>query len=109
MHQLRPLLVADPKRGAAFLAIVPIRRALPAIDGCVPHAERTLAFNFKRVRYPHDIDGITTATRALATDRTVAALVRVGRVAVDRKRDRPATAGAFEPHRHRNPPREAVS
>src|SRR5215813_10745514 len=100
MHQLRPLLIADPHWRAAALAVMPVGRASMAFDRCIPYPERGFAFHFKRVGYAHDIDRVSSATRALAADRAIAALIRVRRVAVDAEADRAAATGAFETHRH---------
>src|SRR5262249_9551028 len=49
VHQLRPLLIADPERGAAMLAVMPVGRAFMAVDRCIPYPERAVAFHFKTV------------------------------------------------------------
>src|SRR5579872_17788 len=100
VHQLGPGLVADPQRCPALLAVIPVGRAFPPIDRRVPHADRLFAAYFKSVSYPHDVNCISAAARALAADRAIAALIGVGRVAVDREADRTAAARAFETHRH---------
>ena len=102
MHQLGPLVITDPERRATALAVMPVGRTSMTVDGRVPHSERTFAFHFKRVGDPHDIDRISTAAGAFATDRAIAALIRVGRMALDAEADRTATttlrdASAFKP------------
>ena len=42
VHQLRPLLIADPERRAAVLAVMPVGRAFMAVDRCIPYPERAL-------------------------------------------------------------------
>src|ERR1700683_1500958 len=88
VHQLGPSLVADPERGAATLAEMPVGRSLAAVDRRVPYAERAFAAHFKCVGYPHDIDCIPAATRALATNRAIASLIGVRGVTVDGETDR---------------------
>src|SRR5262249_34143102 len=100
VHQLRPLLIADPERCAAVLAVIPVGRAFMAADRCVPYPERAFAFHSKSVGYAHNIDRVSAPTRALAADRAIAALIRVRRVAVDAEGDRAAATGTFETHRH---------
>src|SRR5215471_6268969 len=109
MHQLRPLLITDPQRRAAALAVMPVGRAFMAVDRCIPYPERAFAFHFKSVGYAHDIDRVSAPTCALAADRAIAALIRVRRVAVDAEADRAAATGAFETHRYWKPPRKRCS
>ena len=49
VHQLRPLLITDPQRRAAVLAVMPVGRAYTAIDRCIPYPERAFAFHFEGV------------------------------------------------------------
>jgi hypothetical protein len=49
VHQLRPLLIADPERRAAALAVMPVGRAFMAVDRCIPYPERGFAFHFESV------------------------------------------------------------
>src|SRR5215831_10855737 len=100
VHQLRPLLITDPERRAAVLAVMPVGRAFMAVDWCIPYPERAFAFHFKAVGSAHDIDRVPTATRTLAADRAIAALIRVRCVAVDAEADRTAATGTFEMHWH---------
>src|SRR5215472_16879163 len=100
VHQFRLLLIADPERRAAVLAVMPVGRAFMAVDRRIPYPERASAFHSKSGGNPHDIDRVSTATRALAADRAIAALIRVRRVAVDAEADRAAATGTFETHRH---------
>src|ERR1700746_2907119 len=109
MHQLGPLLIADPERRATTLAVMPVGRALMAVDRRIPCPERALAFHFESVGYAHDIDRLSAATRALAANRAITALIWVRRVAVDAEADRAAATGAFETHRHWKPPRKRCS
>src|SRR6478672_8548799 len=81
---------------------MPVGRAFMAVDCCIPYPERAFAFHFKSVGSAHDIDRVSAATRALAANRAIAALIWVGRVAVDAEPDRAAATGAFETHRHSN-------
>src|SRR6185437_6169516 len=97
----RPLLVAYPERRAAFGAEMPVGRARRAVDRRVPDAQRAPARHLKRSRYPHDVDRVTATARALAADGAIAALIRVGGVAVDREAHGAAAARPFEAHRHR--------
>src|ERR1700758_4602640 len=76
-----------------------VGRALMAVDRCIPYPKPAFALHFKSVGYPHDVDRVATATRALAADRAIAALIRARRVAVDAEADRAAATGAFETHR----------
>src|SRR6516162_9992559 len=79
-----------------------VGRALMAVDRCIPYPKPAFVLHFKSVGYAHDVDRVATATRALAADRAIAALIRVRRVAVDAEADRAAATGAFETHRHLN-------
>jgi hypothetical protein len=83
VNQLRPLLIAYPERRAAVLAVMPIGRALTAVDRCIPYPKRGFAYHFKSIGYTHDIDRVPATARALAADRAIAALIRVRRMAVD--------------------------
>ena len=100
VNQRRPLLIADPEWRAAVLAVMPVGRALMAVDRCIPYPERAFAFHFKSVVYAHDIDRVSAATRTLAADRSIAALIRVRCVAVDAEADRAAATRAIEMYRH---------
>jgi hypothetical protein len=102
VHKLRPLLIADPERRAAALAVMPVGRAFMAVDRCIPYPERGFAFHFDSVGYAHDIDRVSAAARALAADRAIAALIRVRRVALDAEADSAAATRAFETHWHLN-------
>src|ERR1700739_3273767 len=102
MHQVRPLLIADPEWCAAALAVMPVGRAFTAVDRCIPQPERPFAFHFKSLGDAHYIDRVSAAARALAADRAIAALIRVRRVAVDAEADGAAATGAFETHWHLN-------
>src|SRR3984893_10507668 len=81
---------------------MPVGRAFTAVDRCIPQPERPFAFHFKSLGDAHYIDRLSAATRALAANRAIAALIRVRRVAVDAEADRAAATGAFETHRHSN-------
>ena len=81
---------------------MPVGRALIAVDRRIPYPERAFTFHFESVGEAHDIDRVSAATRALAADRAIAALIWVRRVAVDAEGDRAAATGAFETHRHLN-------
>src|SRR5262252_6478932 len=94
VHQLRPLRIADPERRAAALAVMPVGRAFMAVDRCIPYPERGFVFHYERVGSAHDIDRVSATARALATDRTIAALIRVRGVAVDAEADRAAATRA---------------
>src|SRR5262249_57789588 len=96
------LVTHDPERRAAVLAVMPIGRAFMAVDRGIPYPKRAFAFHFKSVGLAHNVDRVSAATRALAADRAIAALIRVRRVAVDAEADRAAATGAFETHRHVN-------
>jgi len=50
VHQLRPLLIADPERSAAVLAVMPVDRAFMAVDRRIPCPERAFAFHFIECR-----------------------------------------------------------
>src|ERR1700751_3078629 len=100
VNQLGPLLIADPERRAAVLAVMPVGRTLTAVDRSIPYPERVFALHFESIGYAHDIDRVSGAAGTLAADRAIAPLIRVRRVAVDAEGDRAAATGAFEAHRH---------
>src|SRR5665213_2703252 len=75
-------------------------RALLAIDHRAPHPEGAPSRHLKSAGQPHNIDRISAAAGALAADRAIAALIRVGGVAVDGKAHRAAPARSVEMHWH---------
>src|SRR5262249_47982220 len=109
MHEFRPVFIPHPQGRAAMPAETSFGRAFLAVDHRVPCADGAAALDFQRREIAHDVDGVTAAAGALAADRAVAALVRVGGVAVEREFDGAAAARAFETHRHGATPPSAAS
>src|SRR5262249_35715260 len=108
VHQLRPLLVTDPERRTAALAVISISRPPRAVDRCIPYSEHAFSSHSKRGGYAHDVDRVSAAPSALAADRAIAALVRVRGVAVDADADRTAATGPVETHRHLTLPQQLL-
>src|SRR6185437_4693872 len=112
MDQVRPLRIIEPQRRAAFgaktaLAGAGVTVALIVFDPGAKHADGAAAFHFQTFVIGRQIDGETAAALCLATDRTIAKLVGIGRMALDGKMYRAAAAGTFQQFGHGSPSQTA--
>src|SRR5882757_8600071 len=110
MHQVRPLRVIEPERGAALLAEIALSRADLATsvfihDPGAEDADRLAAPHLQTLIVGRKVDGKTAATSRLAADGAIAKLVGIRCVTLDRKMYGSAPAGSFKLFRQWELPR----
>ena len=101
MHQVGPGWIIEPQRAAAAAAKVALAGAgvdalfAFALEAGVIDADVIGALDLEAVKVAAEVDRISAAALRFAADRAIAALVRVGRVAVEREADGAAFTGAL--------------
>jgi len=104
MHQVGLGRIVQPQRAAAAAAKVALAGAgvdaffTFALEPRVIYADVLGALDLEAMEVAAQVDGITAAALGLAADGAIAALVRVGRVAIERKANCAAMAGSFKFH-----------